>query len=245
MVWIILYNTATNQFKNTVMTQFKNAWNFYLNHWQYFALLAAPILAIEVVTAQLMTPLAGDIFLETPEDLAEFTATNGKYIGILGVLGLIASISFIGGLIVAFDSKISNYELDSMSALFSGFKKFFPLFGGYILSAIAVFFGLLLLILPGIYVGARLALFPSFMMIENKGVFDSLKSSWEATDEHGGTLFGLTLLFLVVMLIPSSIFTSILNPGLTQIMILGIFEYVIVIPWSYMYFSLYQSQKNQ
>ena len=33
------------------MNQFKNAWNFYLNHWQYFALLAAPILAIEVVTA--------------------------------------------------------------------------------------------------------------------------------------------------------------------------------------------------
>ena len=83
------------------------------------------------------------------------------------------------------------------------------------------------------------------MMMENKGVFDSLKSSWEATDEHGGTLFGLTLLFIVIMLIPSSIFTSMLDPGFTQIMILGVFEYVIVIPWSYMYFSLYKSQKNQ
>jgi hypothetical protein len=82
------------------------------------------------------------------------------------------------------------------------------------------------------------------MMMENKGVFDSLKLSWEATDEHGSTLFGLTLLFLVVMLIPSSIFTSILDPGLTQIMILGVFEYVVVIPWSYMYFSLYKSQKK-
>ena len=28
------------------MNQFKDAWNFYLNHWQYFALLAAPILAV-------------------------------------------------------------------------------------------------------------------------------------------------------------------------------------------------------
>jgi hypothetical protein len=132
-----------------------------------------------------------------------------------------------------------------MAALFQGFKKFFPLFGAYILSVIAVFFGLLLLILPGVYVGARLALFPSFMMMENKGVLDSLKLSWEATDEHGGTLFGLTLLFILIMLIPSSIFSSLLEPGLTQIIILGIFEYAIVIPWSYMYFSLYQSQKNQ
>ena len=244
MVWIILYNTPTNQFKNINMNQFKDAWNFYLNHWQYFALLAAPILAIEVVTAQLITPLGSDAILENPEDLAEFAASNGIYVLILLLLGIIAGVSFVGGLIAAFDSKISGYSLDPMAALFIGFKKFFPIFGAYILCVIAVFFGLLLLILPGIYVGARLALFPSFMMMENKGVFDSLKFSWEATDEHGGTLFGLTLLFIVIMLIPSSIFTSMLDPGFTQIMILGIFEYVIVIPWSYMYFSLYQSQKN-
>ena len=244
MVWIILYNTPTNQFKNINMNQFKDAWNFYLNHWQYFALLAAPILAVEVVTAQLITPLGSDAILENPEDLAEFAASNGIYVLILLLLGIIAGVSFIGGLIAAFDSKISGYSLDPMAALFVGFKKFFPIFGAYILCMIAVFFGLLLLILPGIYVGARLALFPSFMMMENKGVFDSLKFSWEATDEHGGTLFGLTLLFIVIMLIPSSIFTSMLDPGFTQIMILGIFEYVIVIPWSYIYFSLYQSQKN-
>ena len=223
------------------MNQFKSAWNFYLNHWQYFALLAAPILAIEVVSAQLIAPLGSDAMLE---DLADFAASNGIYMAILGLLGIIASVSFVGGLIAAFDSKTSGYSLDPMAALFIGFKKGFPIFGAYILCAIAVFFGLLLLILPGIYVGARLALFPSYMMMENKGVFDSLKSSWEATDEHGGTLFGLTLLFIATMLIPSSIFTSMLDPGFTQIMILGIFEYVIVIPWSYMYFSLYQSQKN-
>ena len=167
------------------MNQFKDAWNFYLNHWQYFALLAAPILAIEVVTAQLIAPLG----LENPENLAAFAASNGIYTAILGLLGIIASVSFVGGLIAAFDSKISGYSLDPMAALFIGFKKGFPIFGAYILCAIAVFFGLLLLILPGIYVGARLALFPSFMMMENKGVFDSLKSSWEATDEHGGTVF--------------------------------------------------------
>ena len=224
------------------MNQFKSAWNFYLNHWQYFALLAAPVLAIEVVTAQLIAPLGSES--TSIVALAEFAASNGIYMAILGLLGIIASVSFVGGLIAAFDSKISGYSLDPMAALFIGFKKGFPIFGAYMLCAIAVFFGLLLLILPGIYVGARLALFPSYMMMENKGVFDSLKSSWEATDEHGGTLFGLTLLFIVIMLIPSSIFTSMLDPGFTQIMILGIFEYVIVIPWSYMYFSLYQSQKN-
>ena len=105
------------------MNQFKNAWNFYLNHWQYFALLAAPILAIEVVTAQLIAPLGSDAMLENPEDLAEFAASNGIYMAILGLLGIIASVSFVGGLIAAFDSKISGYSLDPMTALFIGFKK--------------------------------------------------------------------------------------------------------------------------
>ena len=145
MVWIILYNTPTNQFKNINMNQFKDAWNFYLNHWQYFALLAAPILAVEVVTAQLITPLGSDAILENPEDLAEFAASNGIYVLILLLLGIIAGVSFIGGLIAAFDSKISGYSLDPMAALFIGFKKFFPIFGAYILCAIAVFFGLLII----------------------------------------------------------------------------------------------------
>ena len=108
------------------MNQFKDAWNFYLNHWQYFALLAAPVLAIEVVTAQLIAPLGSDAMLENPEDLAEFAASNGIYMAILGLLGIIASVSFVGGLIAAFDSKISGYSLDPMAALFIGFKKVFP-----------------------------------------------------------------------------------------------------------------------
>lgn len=226
------------------MNQFRNAWNFYLSNWQYFALLAAPIFAIEIVTAQLIMPIV-EVRIDNPQDMAEFVEANGSYLLLLTVLGVIAGVSFIGGLFAAFDSKSSNYELDPMSALFKGFKKFFPLFGAYILSAIAVFFGLILLILPGVYVGARLALYPSYMMIENKSVMDSLKLSWEATDEHGGILFGLTLLFILITVVPALVFQFLIAPGLTQIIILAVIEYVVVIPWAFVYFSLYLSQRNQ
>ena len=101
------------------------------------------------------------------------------------------------------------------------------------------------MILPGIYLGARLALFPAFIMLEEKGVIDSLKLSWEKTDEHGGTLFGLTLLFILLTSITSGIFSLLLDQGIVQLLILGIVEYVIVIPWVYVYYSLYQSQKSQ
>ena len=223
------------------MNQFNNAWNFYFNNWQYFAVLAAPVFAVEIATAYFLLPL-GDI---SPENIAEYFGSNVLSIGILSAVGTVLSVGFLGSLYLAFNSKSSASELEPMSALLAGVQKFFPLFGAYFLSIFAVFFGLLLLILPGIYLGARLALFPAFVMLEDKGVIDSLKLSWEKTDEHGGALFGLTLLFVLLTIIPSSIFSSLLDQGIVQLLILGIFEYVIIIPWVYVYFSLYQSQKSQ
>ena len=223
------------------MNQFNNAWNFYFNNWQYFAVLAAPVFAVEIATAYFLLPL-GDI---SPENIAEYFGVNVLSIGILSAVGTVLSVGFLGSLYLAFNSKSSASELEPMSALLAGVQKFFPLFGAYFLSIFAVFFGLLLLILPGIYLGARLALFPAFIMLEDKGVVDSLKLSWEKTDEHGGALFGLTLLFVLLTVIPSSIFSSLLDQGIVQLLILGIFEYVIIIPWVYVYFSLYQSQKSQ
>ena len=223
------------------MNQFNNAWNFYFNNWQYFAVLAAPVFAVEIATAYFLLPL-GDI---SPENIAEYFGVNVLSIGILSAVGTVLSVGFLGSLYLAFNSKSSASELEPMSALLAGVQKFFPLFGAYFLSIFAVFFGLLLLILPGIYLGARLALFPAFIMLEDKGVIDSLKLSWEKTDEHGGALFGLTLLFVLLTVIPSSIFSSLLDQGIVQLLILGIFEYVIIVPWVYVYYSLYQSQKSQ
>lgn len=224
------------------MNQFKSAWNFYLNNWQLFAVLAAPVFFVEVATAYLFAPLQN---VTQPDDIVEFMSSNGGPIGILGLLGMILSIAFLGGLHIAFDAKSSNVSIEPLNALFAGLKKFFPLFGAYILTAIVVFFGLLLLILPGIYLGARLALFPAYIMLENKGVIESLKLSWENTDEYGGTLFSLTIIFVLISIILASIFSSVLESGLVQIGILGIVEYVIIVPWTYIYYSLYKSQSSQ
>jgi len=82
-------------------------------------------------------------------------------------------------------------------------------------------------------------------MLQNKGVLESLKLSWENTDEHGGTLFSLTIAFALLSIILASIFSSILDSGLVQVAVLGIVEYVIIVPWIYIYYSLYRSQTSQ
>ncbi|MDA0775478.1 MAG: hypothetical protein O2846_03815 [Proteobacteria bacterium] len=224
------------------MNQFRSAWNFYFNNWQFFAVLAAPVFFVEVAAAYLVIPLEN---ATQPDDIIDFFSSNSGPIGLLGFLGMILSISFLGGMHVAFDAKYSDSSIEPLNALLSGFKKFFPLFGAYILSAIVVFFGLLLLILPGIYVGARLALFPAYIMLQNKGVLESLKLSWENTDEHGRTLFSLTIIFALLSIVLASIFSFVLDTGLVKVVILGIVEYVIIVPWIYIYYSLYKSQISQ
>ena len=224
------------------MNQFRNAWNFYFNNWQFFAILAAPVFFVEVAAAYLVMPLEN---VTQPDDIVDFFSANSGPIGLLGFLGMILSISFLGGLHIAFDVKSSNSSIEPLNALLSGFKKFFPLFGAYILSAIVVFFGLLLLILPGIYVGARLALFPAYIMLQNKGALESLQLSWENTDEHGGALFSLTIIFALLSIVLASIFSFVLDTGLVKVVILGIIEYVIIVPWIYIYYSLYKSQTSQ
>ena len=223
------------------MNQFNNAWNFYFHNWQYFAILAAPVFTVEIATAYLLLPIENI----SPENIAEYFGSNILSIGILSAAGTLLSVAFLGGIYIAFNAKSSNKEMEPMSALLCGIQKFFPLFGAYVLSIIAVFFGLLLLILPGIYLGARLALFPAYIMLQDKGVIDSLKLSWEETDEHGGKLFGLTIFFILLVTIISGIFSSLLDQGIVQLLIFGIVEYVIVIPWVYVYYSLYQSQRSQ
>jgi hypothetical protein len=224
------------------MNQFKHAWVFALNNWQFFLLLVAPVMTVEVATAYLISPMQN---VTQPEDLLIFIKDNTAVIGTVGILGMILSMSFIGGLYVAYDAKENNIDIEPLSALSMGLKKFFPILGAYLLCSIAVFFSALLLILPAFYIAGRLSLFPSLIMLENKGINDSLKLSWEMTDEHGGILFGLTLLFFLITLLAASIVQSLLAFGLAQFIALGFVEYIIAIPWGYIYYSLYKSLKSQ
>ena len=106
------------------MNQFYNAWNFYFNNWQYFALLAAPVFVVEIAIAYLLIPIENI----SPEDLTEFFGDNIFLIGILSAAGTVLSVAFLGGLYKAFDAKSSASEIEPMSALLSGAQKFFPLF---------------------------------------------------------------------------------------------------------------------
>lgn len=75
-----------------------------------------------------------------------------------------------------------------------------------ILVGLAVVGGLILFIIPGIYIGIRLMFFTYYIVDKDNGVMDSIKSSWNLTRNGVINLFLLSILFLIVNFIGALFF---------------------------------------
>ena len=227
------------------MNQFKSAWQFAFQHWQFLAVMAFPVFLFEVMTAYYLS--SASILLESGniDDLTEYFTANALPITLLAFISIILSMSFIGGIYVAFNAITINKAMKPFDALFIGFRKFFPILGASILCNIAIFFGFFMLILPAFYIAGRLGLTISYLMLENKSVSESISASWEATDEHGTILFVLTLTFFILASVSGLVVVGAFpDLSLLQNILAGMVEYIFIFPLSYVYFSLYKSLKS-
>ena len=223
------------------MNQFKAAWEFTFSNWKFFLALSLPVIAIETTLGYLVLPLSD---ITQIEDFISFFETNSTAIGLVGIIGMIVQISFLGGLWVSYMSIDTGKPINPINALQAGLAKFFPLLGAYLILTFLIGFGLMLLILPGIYLSARFSLFAAQIMFEDNGVFQSIGSSWDKTDEHGSTLFVFTLIIMLSIFISAIVLSSIIPDGITQMLIISITEVIFAIPLGYIYFTLYKSLKT-
>ena len=222
------------------MNQFKSAWQFAFANWKFFLMLALPVIAIESLASYLVMPLGG---LTQPEDFFDFFQANSLIIAMVGIVGLILQISFLGGLWVGYMSIDTGKNISPIAALQVGFSKFLPLFGAYLIVTIVSALGFLILILPGIYLTARFGLVAAQIMFEDNKVFESIGASWEKTDEYGSKLFMFTLVFVVLIFLTALLLSSIIPEGIVQIVMLALTEYIFMIPLGYIFFTLYKSIK--
>ena len=80
---------------------------------------------------------------------------------------------------------------------------FLPFFLMQIMMAFGVVAGLMVFIVPGIFVFVRWTLAPYFMMLQGQGALASLKSSWRLTQGYGWDLFFALVVMMTIGLIPS------------------------------------------
>jgi hypothetical protein len=226
------------------MQQFFSSISFCARHASFLFILCLPVATLETALANLISSLI--IQASSESDVLEaFGAISGQ-VFILVFVSLLFSIALSGGSMVAFRSlSLKGNSISPYQALFAGIKKFFPLLWANILHSFAYGLGFLMLVLPGFYLYGRLGLFPLFIMFEEKGVMDSFGASWNLTEEAANKLFFLTSMFLGIQLIFGLIGGMVgIDSELWFLILVTLVKYLTLMPLFYLFYSLYESVKQ-
>lgn len=131
-----------------------------------------------------------------PNVLNSFFKGNNVMQFIINIVFMVPQIIISIGAIKYVLELVSTGEKPAFSELFSNYSYFLKFFGAAILYNIIVGVGLVLLILPGIYLGIRLQFFAYLIVDKDMGPIEALKKSWEMTE---GKVLDLFLLGLVIV----------------------------------------------
>jgi hypothetical protein len=114
-----------------------------------------------------------------------------------GLVSLVTTYILQGALTRASVDDLSKKGVSIGAALGDGLRYFFPLFIVALLVGLGTGIGLLLLIIPGLFLIVRWAVAAPAALIEREGPTHSIGRSAELTQGHRWAVFGLVLLYFV------------------------------------------------
>ncbi len=159
----------------------KFGWKGFKNNWKSFLALALFLAAATILTSDNSPTLIG------PMNLFQEVATSVVMFGFA-----VASLKVVDGQRVRLGSVLNSYRDFKLVALFVLVE---------VTYSILFQLGMLLLIIPGLFLGARLFAAPYLVIDKNASYIDSFKRSWEIT--RGKTiklmLFGLALIGVIIL----------------------------------------------
>lgn len=121
---------------------------------------------------------------------------------VLGVLVSVASGAVLqGALMHGTVADMNSRKLSVGESLAVGLRAFLPLIGIGILMAIALFFGFLLLIVPGVMMALAWCVTTPAYVAENRGVFASFERSAVLTRGNRWRILGLALIYIVAAIV--------------------------------------------
>lgn len=119
---------------------------------------------------------------------------------IIWVISFIVSLLFELGYIKNCFQALDDYE-PQFSAYGIQAKKIVTYFIAYIIFCIVIIIGVILFIVPGVYLALRLQFFAAAIVEENAGIIESFQKSWEITKGSSLKLFLTALASLLIILI--------------------------------------------
>ena len=154
-------------------------------------------IALFVVVVGIVNAIGPMFGLASPsEHLVGFDySVTGEY-GALGALYQLAALIFSG--VAGYYLMIRFLHQRGRPA--QGAAGILPYIGMTIISTIAVVLGLILLLIPGIYIWVRWSASTGFLISGGASITDSLSASWRATKGSGWPIFLVTLVLVIGLL---------------------------------------------
>jgi hypothetical protein len=131
-------------------------------------------------------------------------------LGVAGALiGVVGNAALQGAVIHASVSDLSGKRATFGECLTTGLRFFLPLFCIGMIVAICCFFGYLVFIVPGVLLGLAWCMAAPAEVVERTGIFASLSRSADLTRNHRAAIFGLIIIFFVVVFIVEMVINAV------------------------------------
>lgn len=143
-------------------------------------------------------PMYFIVFFEKEPDFVVFLLLFIALAGILTTVFMFLVVKPIQFGLYYLNLKAAREEKFEINELFSPFKDYGNVVLAGFLTALIVGFGTLFLIIPGIILACKLIFVPYLVMDKKMSAVDAIKESWNMTDGHAWTVFGMALLAIPI-----------------------------------------------
>lgn len=141
-------------------------------------------------------------------------------VALVSLLSLLVMPIYWGATIFFMQSILDGTPLSPSQALAAGLGRWRSLLFTFVLSSFAIIGGLALLIIPGIYIGVRLAFADYICVLEKRSAIDSIRQSWIESDDYFWLLFqGLILIYPAIRLLEWGVLEVLESADITSILI--------------------------
>jgi hypothetical protein len=188
------------------------AFGLYAKHWQSLIRIVAVVVVPITIVQYAIGDAVSRSVTTSPNGNVTVNPGGGGTIAGSGLVGLIAFVMWqilIGAVAWAVASTLVGREPDVGEAYRFGYRRFWSVLLVGILVGLAVFAGLILLVVPGIIIAVRLSVSIPALVVERRRGTDALGRSWNLVKGYSWPVFGA---FIVV-----AVLNAIVNGALTAI----------------------------
>ncbi|MBA2461160.1 MAG: glycerophosphoryl diester phosphodiesterase membrane domain-containing protein [Actinobacteria bacterium] len=220
----------------TVGGVLSEAFALYRRFFTRFFLTAAAVF----VVLNLFSAIAADAGADADDAVAAFWGLIGLVVTLVGSL-------WVQGALTATVADVRDGRADEdIEATYRRVRPtLLPLLLAGIMAGIGILIGLVLLIVPGLFLLTRWVLVTPAVVLERLGPTDALRRSWDLVKGHGWTAFGVIVVTIILAAAAQFLFIGVFAflPNFLQNWIGGLVANSLVTPfvalsWTLMYFHL-------